>query len=257
MNKYNRGVTIVEILISVAIIGMILLLLFSMLLQVRNEDKNNNIQSNFIINQSTFIKAIEEDITNYGVKAVSACSLADVNINSSTVVAGDEENFKCIRIEYAADYLKDKVGYLILYNYYSRYEVIDGKNSGIDPKWMMKYVRGYYDRCTSGKPIKSSWMEEVTVMKEVPEEINMKLNPYVLYTAQSGTNMNAASIVLPIENLVGERYDINLGLTFKGNGNFFCKSNTNSSQVNQLECRCTSSTALCKPTYEYTYTCTN
>lgn len=257
MNKYNRGVTIVEILISVAIIGIILLLLFSMLLQVRNEDKNNNIQSNFIINQSTFIKAIEEDITNYGVKAVSSCSLSDININSATVVAGDEQNFKCIRIEYAADYLKDKVGYLVIYNFYSKYEVEDGKNVGSEPKWMMKYVRGYYDRCTNGKPVKSTWKEEVTVMKEIPEEINMNNAPYVLYTAQPGTTMNAASIIVPIENLAGEHYDIDLGLTFKGNESFYCKANTNSSQKNQLLCQCESGSSLCEGTYQYTYTCTN
>lgn len=257
MNKYNRGATIVEILISVAIIGIILLLLFSMLLQVRNEDKNNNIQSNFIINQSTFIKAIEEDITNYGVRAVSSCTFADVNINSSTVVTGDEENFKCIRIEYAADYLKDKVGYLIIYNFYSKYEVKDGKNVGIEPKWMIKYERGYYERCNSGKPVKSSWHEEVTIMKEMPEEVNMNNDPYVLYTAQSGTNINAGSIVLPLETLSGEHYDINLGVTFKGNQNFSCKANTNASQKNKLLCNCKSSLTLCEPTYNYTYTCTN
>ena len=257
MNKYNRGVTIVEILISVAIIGIILLLLFSMLLQVRNEDRNNNIQSNFIINQSTFIKIIEEDITKYGVKAVSYCTLADVNVNSSTVVAGDEENFKCIRIEYAADYLKDKVGYLIIYNYYDKYDVVDGSNVGVGSKWMMKYVRGYYDRCTNGKPVKSTWQEEVTIMKEIPEEINMNLAPTVLYTAATGTNMNAASISVPIENLAGERYDIDLGFTFKGADVFKCKQNTNSKQKNQLVCSCLGDNTSCEGTKTYTYTCTN
>lgn len=255
MNKYNKGVTIIEILISVAIVGMVLLLLFSLLLQVRNEDTDNNIQSNFIINQSTFIKAIEEDITNYGVKAVSACSLSDVNINSATVVAGDEENFKCIRIEYNANYLKDKVGYLIVYNYYSKYEVVNGKNKGTEPKWMIKYVRGYYDKCTNGKPTKSTWKEEITVMKEIPEDIDMTESPYVIYTSQAGSAMNAASIVVPIKNVKGEHYDINLGFTFKGNSNFYCKANTNATAVNKLLCKCQSGANVCNPTYNYTYTC--
>ena len=257
MNKYNRGTTIIEVLISVAIIGMVLILLFSMLLQVRTEDRENNIQSNFVINQSTFIKVIEEDITNYGVKAISSCSLSDVNVNSGTVVAGDEENFKCIRIEYAADYLKDKVGYLIVYNYYHKYEIVDGKNVGVESKWMMKYERGYYNRCSLGKPDRGSWHPEVTVMKEIPEAINMANDPYVLYTAQAGTLMNAASIVLPVENFVGEHYDINLGFTFVGNQNFYCKSNTNEAQINRLLCKCQSNSGLCAPTYEYAYACNN
>ena len=50
--KKQNGMTIIEVLLSVVIIGIVLLLLFSLLIQVRNEDNENNIQSNFIINQS-------------------------------------------------------------------------------------------------------------------------------------------------------------------------------------------------------------
>ena len=45
-------------------------LLFTLLIQVRNEDTSNQIQSNFVINQATIIKEVQEDIVNYGVKSI-------------------------------------------------------------------------------------------------------------------------------------------------------------------------------------------
>lgn len=257
MKKYNRGVTIVEILLSVCIIGIVLLLLFGMLLQVRNEDKNNNIQSNFIINQSTFIKTIEEDMTNYGVKAISNCDLSDVNINNGTVATGSEEDYKCLRIEYGADYLKDNVGYLIIYKYYSKYDIVGTSYKGKDAKWMVKYARGYYSMCPDGQASKTSWKEEISIMKEMPAEVNLNEEPYVLYTAQQ-TGYNAGSLVLPIVTLEGEHYDINLSFTFQGNDFFKCKKLSESQKKatsTKLECMCKSGDALCSKTYNYTYTC--
>lgn len=250
----NKGMTIVEILVSILIIGIVLVLLFSMLSQVRNEDRVNNVQSNFIINQSTFIKNIEEDIVNYGVKSISPCSLADANIASHTVVTGDEENFKCIRIEYAADYIEDNIGYLMVYHYYTKYETIDNNYKGINPAWMIQYVRGSYkETCLSNNtPNRSSWKNATSLMKEMPSEIDLGDTPYLLYTAMSGTNINAASLVLPIVNTEGEHYDINLSFTFSGNNSFTC-DNSNSTK---LQCNCLSSNALCTNTYQkYTYNC--
>lgn len=253
MNKHNRGVTIVEIIISIAIIGIVLVLLFSMLAQVRHEDSNNNIQSNFIINQSTFIKAIEEDIVNYGVKSIGSCNLADANI-SSTVVSGYEQQYACLRIEYAADYIKDKIGFLLVYNYYTKYDKIDGTYKGRDPSWMIQYVRGSYNICNSNLlPVYSSWKNETSIMKALPAPVDLSEKPYVLYTALNGTHTNAASVVLPIVNEQGEHYDINLSFTFKGNNYFKCDNKN----PNKLACNCKSSSALCTPTYNYTNYCSN
>lgn len=259
MRKYNRGVTIIEILLSVCIIGIVLLLLFNMLLQVRNEDKNNNIQSNFIINQSTFIKIIEEDIANYGIKAISECKSQEANINDGTIATGNEQDYKCIRIEYGADYLKDNVGFLLIYKYYTKYEIEDESYKGKEPKWIIKYARGYYKQCPDGDPVLSSWKEEISIMKEMPAEIDLNEEPYVIYTAQQ-TGINAGSLVLPIKTLEGEHYDINLGFTFQGNNNFKCEyitGDTLTQAPTKLKCDCRSSAALCNKTkiQNYRYQC--
>ena len=87
----NKGMTITELLVSICIISIVLLLLFSLLIQVRSEDNKSSIQSNFIIDQSTMIKAIEEDVTDYGVKRVSACTLSEQGIDNSIIVSGYED----------------------------------------------------------------------------------------------------------------------------------------------------------------------
>ncbi len=64
MRKKN-GTTIIEILISIIIIAIVMGLLFTLLIQVRNEDTSNQIQSNFVINQATIIKEVQEDIVKW------------------------------------------------------------------------------------------------------------------------------------------------------------------------------------------------
>ena len=244
-NKYNKGMSIVEILISICIIAIVLALLFTLLIQVRHEDTDNNIQSNFIINQSTYIKTIEEDIVNYGIKSVENCTLADANIREDTVAKGQQDNIKCIKIVYAADYLKENVGFIFVYNHYRSYDVENGNYVGKDASWVIQYMRGSYT-CKNGQAQRSTWKSPNPVMKEIPSEVDMSATPYVLYTAAAGSNTyNAASIVLPIVNLDGEHYDINLSYTFKDNNSFKC-DNTDDSK---LKCICQSGATLCNKTY--------
>lgn len=251
IGKKNSGVTIIEILISIAIIGIVLILLFTLLVQIRREDSANNIQSNFIINQSTFIKKIEEDMVDYGVKSIGSCTLADVNI-SNTVVSGYENRYRCVRIEYAADYLKDKVGFLLIYNYYTKYENINGSFKGKDPSWIIQYVRGSYSTCYVGQsPKKSTWRSSINIMKEIPAEVDVSDIPYIKYTAVNNNKYNAASLVIPIINLEGEHYDISLSFAFKDNKTFKCDN----AHPNRLSCQCLSGDALCNTTYSYSDRC--
>ncbi|MCH5166421.1 MAG: prepilin-type N-terminal cleavage/methylation domain-containing protein [Erysipelotrichales bacterium] len=243
MRKQN-GTTIVEVLISIIIITIVLGLLFNMFLQIRNEDNSNQIQANFTINQSTIVKDVEEDIVNYGVKRVSSCDLSEANISS--IATGFENKHRCIKIEYAADYIEDKIGFLMLYNTYSRYDTDNGAYVGQSDtaSWMIQYVRGHYTKTyANGSADYSSFKNGTQTMKQYPTEVSTIPKVAVKYSA-TGT-VNAASINFPIETGDGERYDINLSFTFNGNSTFKCLNNHESS----FECICLSGDALCQPTY--------
>lgn len=245
MRKKN-GTTIVEILISVIIIAIVMGLLFTLLIQVRNEDTSNQIQSNFVINQSTMIKEIEEDIVNYGVKRVSSCNLSEANITSSVLNQGYESQFKCIKIEYAADYTEDNIGFIMVYNTFAKYEVLNGEYKGKEDsaRWMIQYVRGKYNKFAGGRPVLTSWNNATQIMKDYPSDVRSDDGAYVSYTVASG-RVNAASIVIPIVSGDGEHYDISLSFTYQGDGNFKCLTN----DAKKLECKCDGSAALCQATY--------
>lgn len=245
--KNNKGMTIVEILISICIISIVVLLLFNMLIQVRNEDTSNQIQSNFVINQSTFIKELEEDMINYGVKSISSCSLQEANISKELLNSGNESKFKCLKFEYAADYTDDNIGFLMVYNTFARFDVENGEYKGRDDsaRWMIQYVRGHYRRYNGDRPDLTSWHNTTQMMKEYPSIVELNDNPYVSYTAGAHPTQNAASIVLPIANGEGEHFDINLSYIYQGNTNFKCKTSNNK----MLECRCQDEAALCQITY--------
>lgn len=243
MRKQN-GTTILEILMSIIIITIVLTLIFNMFIQVRNEDYSNQIQSEFVINQATIIKNVEEDMVNYGVKEISSCTLVEANVTS--VVEEEANNYRCLKIEYAADYIEDKIGFLILYNTYTKYNIDNGDNIGESnsAKWVIRYVRGNYTRYdNSNNPVLSSWKNNIQTMLEYPTALVLNEKLSVKYTATTKTN--AAIINLPIVNSEGEHYDINLPFTFKGNSTFKCKNTNNSI----FECGCTSLETLCQITY--------
>lgn len=245
----NKGMTITELLVSICIISIVLLLLFSLLIQVRSEDNLSSVQSNFIINQSTMIKAIEEDVADYGVKRVSSCTLSEQGIDNSIIVSGYEDKYKCIKIEYKKDFLKSNVAFLSIYNYYTKYEYKNGTYVGKgETSWMISYKRGYYKEYNfDGSPKYQTFVADASTMKELPEEVDLTESSVLNFTALND-NINAASLVFPVVNLAGEHYDINIGFTYLGTNLFKCKANN--SNINKFVCSCKSSNSLCNQVYE-------
>lgn len=213
--KNNKGMTIIEMLISLIIISLVIALLFNMLIQVRNEDVSNQIQSVFLINQSSFIKEIEEDMLDFGVKNVTTCTLDEANIKNTVIAPGYQDRYKCLKIEYDIDYGEDDTAFLMVYKAYSKFT---SKTNGIDESisWVIQYVRGHYERrdINTGNYILDSWKNETQIMKQYPDELSVDETPYMLYTNTLG--INAASLIVPIVNSTNEHYDINLSFTFEG-----------------------------------------
>ncbi len=267
MTRKKNGMTIVEILISVLLISIVVALLFNMLIQIRNEDVDNTIQSNFLLSQAMFTKTIEEDAVNYGVNKVSTCNLTDANISVELLNSAYANDFKCIKLEYAADYTEDNIGFIMVYNTFEKYDVVNGKYQGIQDtsSWMIQYLRGHYERDQSGNyignvnfnkdmPNVATWKSLTQTMRSLPAEVDMSNSSYINYTAAPSstiggivTNFNAANLVIPIINPDGEHYDINVAFTFNGNENFRCDVR----KPQSLDCRCKSNSSFCQNTYQY------
>ncbi len=164
-NKYNRGISILEVLLSIMIISIVLVLLFGLLGQVKNESVRNNISSSYIMEQSLLNELITNDILDYGIRSVSSCNMTSLlnvydtkNKYNNGASPSDMGNYsRCIRIEFAKERIESTTAYILIYKYYTKYEY---KNNGVVGKkdtdeenntaWAIEYIKGRYVHAASG-----------------------------------------------------------------------------------------------------------
>ena len=58
MKKYNQGTTILEVLVSIILISTIVGLLFGLLIRIQEDDEENNLNSSFLLAESTIEKTV-------------------------------------------------------------------------------------------------------------------------------------------------------------------------------------------------------
>lgn len=62
MKLNKKGITLVEIIISIALISIVLIFLFSLLVDVKDMNDEASINSDYLINKALILKNIEEDL---------------------------------------------------------------------------------------------------------------------------------------------------------------------------------------------------
>lgn len=123
--KNNKGMTIVEIIVSIALISIILVFLINLLITVKNANDRNKASSELLINQALITKTIENDFTELKLKGVSYCTQTEVNNNITTT----KENVYCLKLIYE----NNTNGFLLMYTY---------QYSNVDKKTIVGYKRG-------------------------------------------------------------------------------------------------------------------
>lgn len=63
MKLNNKGITLTEIIISIALISVVLIFLFSLLVTVNDINKESEVNSTYLINKSLILKNIESDLS--------------------------------------------------------------------------------------------------------------------------------------------------------------------------------------------------
>lgn len=182
----KKGITLVEIIISVSLISIVLVFLFNMLIQVNNENSDNEIKSSYLVNQSTFTKQIEEDFLDYELKEDGGDNCTINNSYYGTTTSSNNlylsrlatpSKIKCIKFSFqdtTYDY-----AYLFLYE----------RN---DDKTILSYYRGDFKQSVELEDF--DWLENTytTYIKDV-----QSIDRYQMYS-------------LPIIGPDGNDYSINL-----------------------------------------------
>ena len=74
MNKYSKGTTLIEILVSVVLISVVMIFMFNILVDLKAENDLASKRSTDSINRASFTRIIQNDFITYGLKGVSTCS---------------------------------------------------------------------------------------------------------------------------------------------------------------------------------------
>jgi len=88
MKLNNKGITLVEIIISIALISIVLIFLFSLLITVNDMNKESQVNSTYLVNKALIIKNIEEDI-----KDATSLSLEECNVGTDIYTNYADANY--------------------------------------------------------------------------------------------------------------------------------------------------------------------
>lgn len=194
--KNQKGVTIVEIVVSVALISLVIIFIFNLMITVKNINDDSNSSSTNIINQNIIIRKVQADLKDLELTKVDSCSSDD--IKNLMVSNYNQKTSYCLKLSYVGG----EVGYLIYYSYHN-----NTSNKDLN---IIGYSR-----------------ENNVVLREtdiVPRNNNedSENNNYPLKVNTScpsdESNANCAlNIVMPVVDSVGNNYDINLNYIYASN----------------------------------------
>ncbi len=175
MELNKKGMTLVEIIISIALISIVLIFLFSLLVDVKDMNDEASINSDYLINKALMLKNIEEDLDK---------ATTELNINTCEIgkfytvydtddyknsLKDEEKANECISFDFGNDnmaylgiyYYKNKKSYVISYIHgdtkatrllpkFEKYNVKDGK---IKDEFKIKYSNSDNTTDTTNVPI--------------------------------------------------------------------------------------------------------
>lgn len=124
--KNNKGMTLVEIIISIALISIVLLFLFMLLVSVNDINQESEVNSTYLVNKSLILKNVEEDLSNTKSIKLSTCDIKDFYTKYDDYLADLDDNEKanqCIKLTYIND-TGSSDAYIGLYYYQNKSEYV-------------------------------------------------------------------------------------------------------------------------------------
>lgn len=141
MKLNDKGMTLMELLISIVLVGIALTFLFQLLADLKNETSNNNYAYNNQVNRTEAIYTIEQDLFSN-----TLIGLEDKSTEDSLIINfyyKKENASKTAVLETATNIYTDEVLKEEITKYYLRYTNVDGEKYS----WEMKGAK--IDPCGS------------------------------------------------------------------------------------------------------------
>ena len=203
MNK--KGITLVEIIISIVLISIVLIFLFSLLVTVNDINKESEVNSTYLINKSLILKNIEEDLSKATNVQLGSCSINNFYTSYNTDALSTElKANRCLNFKFNEGTSEESNAYLGIY-YYKRSDTNSDKNgyviSYIHEKTNVRATRQLPDfelnNVDSSGSLKLEWKYNNT--EEITSTFSQTLN-----------NNKFHKINIPIIGSDGKDYSINI-----------------------------------------------
>lgn len=176
MRLDKKGMTMVEIIVSVALISIVLIFLMNLFVKVRSTYAQSKAQSDYEILVSNVIKAIGDDIDKYGLRSVK---YKDEGSKSSIIL-----EFNSFRPTQLSERIKKVLRLYFVNNHY--------------------YINYSYDATLSANLTSD---ERVTsVIREIPDDVVIDSKNYIELKSKN----DMIEIKVPMSNSKGTVYDINV-----------------------------------------------
>lgn len=122
MKLNNKGMTLIELLLSIALVGLVLVFLFQLLNDLQHETDNNNFAYNNQVNRIDAIYAVEKDLQKYTLVGVEDASSDNNIVIKFNYIKGDGLQSAILRSDfntYIDEYGDEKIKYYLRYTSYS------------------------------------------------------------------------------------------------------------------------------------------
>lgn len=196
MKLNNKGISLVEIIISITLISIIIIFILGILINIRTEEQENKELSQLKLNQAIITKEIQTDFIERELIGIEPCNEKGVTRENDSVRSyiktrynslGEKGKSYCLKFIYNPAKGTDNIGYLLYYSY--SYESIDSKEI-----FVMGYRRG-----------------NKSVIRETQVSIGEVDNGTAKINCQpENHNLCVLTINMPIKAKNGDDYGINL-----------------------------------------------
>lgn len=185
----KRGTTVVEIIISIALVSVVLIFLMNLFLTVREVYNKSKTESDYDMLNSIIIKAVGDDIDIYGLYDVE---YEDDNKKDTVVLTFNsyrnshmsERIKKVLRVTHDDEKNKDYISY----SYESKYIEDEGSVHAI-----------------TSEERKTNVVRSLPLGASLEAETKITLSKDML-----NSNENIVKISIPLDEIGGNRYDINI-----------------------------------------------
>lgn len=189
MKKNNKGMTLIEVIISIALIAIIIIFIMNLFLSVREDEAESKEESLLKSNQALIVKDIHTDFLERELVGIEPCNdTTDRNLvtslNQSFAINGGSN---CLKLIYNKAKGPDNIGYLIYYSF--------GPTN--DKTHVVGYRRGN---------------------KSIVRKTDLPPTETGTATVSCNATLCTLEINLPVISEKGDNYDINL--SYLANANF-------------------------------------